>query len=403
MDADRQAPGGKPREGVLVINAGSSSIKAAVFTTDTDERPVVTSLAERIGGPDAACTIRDADGKAVESGPLPDAAGASHEAVLGWLLPKLQAAARVTIAAAGHRIVHGGADFTRPVAIDDAVLEVLERLVPLARTHQPHGLAAVRAVGSIWPHLSQIACFDTAFHATIPEVARTIALPRAITAKGVRRYGFHGLSYQWIASRLPDVLSGLADGRVIVAHLGNGASLCGMVGRESRATTMGFTPLDGLVMGERPGLTDPGAVLFLLEELGMSTEEVRRMLFRESGLLGISGLSNDMRTLLASSDPAARLAIDVYVHRAVREIGAIAAEIGGLDALVFTAGVGENAAPIRAAIVEGCAWLGAALDEQTNTEGRTRLSPDSARVPAFIIPTNEEAVIASQTRAVLTN
>ncbi len=318
-----------------------------------------------------------------------------------WLLPELQQLAGHKIVAAGHRIVHGGADFAGATVLDDCAVAALERLVPLARSHQPHNLRAVPAVRRVWPWLIQVGSFDTAFHSTIPEVGRHYALPASITSKGVRRYGFHGLSYSWIASRLPLDLGDRGRGRVVVAHLGNGSSLCGMVGLESRATSMGFTPLEGLVMGERPGSLDPGVVLYLFEELKMSPAEVHDLLFKESGLKGVSGLSNDMRTLLASDSPKSKLAVDLYVHRAVREIGAIAAEIGGVEALVFTAGIGENSPEIRARIVEGCRWLGTELDPARNATSHQTISSDTAKVAAYVISTNEEAVIARQTRALL--
>jgi len=383
---------------LLIVNAGSSSIKAAVFPAASGDRPLLTATVERIGSSDAKSEIRGADGKTVSTGAPAVSDLQTHNDACVWLLQTLQSLTGGYFAAAGHRVVHGGTDFVAPVLVDDTVLEALDRLVPLARTHQPHNLAAIRAVSSAFPDLPQIACFDTAFHATIPAESRTIALPREIIEKGVRRYGFHGLSYQWIASRLPPDAT---QGKTIVAHLGNGASLCGMVGGVSQATTMGFTPLDGLVMGERPGLTDPGAVLFLFEELGMTTDQVRQILFKESGLKGISGLSNDMRVLMASDAPAAKLAIDVYTHRIVREIGAIAAEIGGVDALVFTAGIGENAAAIRAAVVEGCGWLGCSLDSSANEKAASCISASGSRMTAHVIPTNEEAVIADAMRRLL--
>ena len=376
---------------LLTVNAGSSSVKLALYGVGAGGAPRPTALIERIGTAEAVARVRGSGGE--ETIPIDAAAGATHEAALAAVLPRLAARAGSPVAAAGHRIVHGGGSFTAPVAIDEDVLAALERLVPLARTHQPHGIAAVRAVARLWPEIPQIACFDTAFHATVPDEARVIALPEAVRRAGVRRYGFHGLSYAWVAERLPEVLGPAAEGRVVAAHLGNGASLCGMVGRESRATTMGFTTLDGLIMGERPGLTDPGAVLFMIEELGMSPAELRETLFRRSGLLGLSGLSNDMRTLSASDAPAARFAIAAYVHRAVREIAAIAGEIGGLDGLVFTGGVGENAAPIRAAIVERLGWLGLRLEADRNAANAALLSPPGS-TPVAIIPTDEEAVIA---------
>ncbi|MEO1459620.1 MAG: acetate/propionate family kinase [Pseudomonadota bacterium] len=392
---------------ILTINAGSSSIKLAVFGCEALTQPRLTALVQRIGTPEAAAEIRLPDG-ARETVTLDDGArlgagpgtGAGHATALAALLPRLDAHVDVPIVAAGHRVVHGGERFRGPLAIDDTVLASLEELIPLARTHQRHCIAAIRAVARLRPEIPQIACFDTAFHATLPSEARTFALPEPVRRAGVRRYGFHGLSYQWIADALPTVLGEQAEGRVIAAHLGNGASLCGLVGLESRATTMGFTPLDGLVMGERPGLTDPGALLFMLEEIGMGVEEVRETLLKRSGLLGLSGLSNDMRTLSASAAVEARFALAVYVHRAVREIGAIAAEIGGVDALVFTGGVGENAAAIRAEIVERLGFLGLRIDAARNAAPDRLISPDGEK-PVLVLAANEEAVIARETDALL--
>ncbi|MEM9221328.1 MAG: acetate/propionate family kinase [Pseudomonadota bacterium] len=380
---------------VLVVNAGSSSIKLAVFGTD-GEAPLLSAMVERIGSDAASASVTDSAG-ARRNVPLQGRAGDTHEGALSALLPVLAEASSLAIAAVGHRIVHGGATFSSSVTIDAAVLATLEKLIPLARTHQPHGLAAIRAVTVLWPDVMQVACFDTAFHTTIPEKARTLALPRTVRDAGVRRYGFHGLSYRWIAQKLKETLGGQAAGRFVVAHLGNGASLCGMVDGQSRATTMGFTPLDGLVMGERPGLTDPGAVLFMVEEMGMDVDALRNVLFKQSGLLGLSGLSNDMRVLLASPSPEARLAVEVYVHRVVREVGAMAAEIGGLDGLVFTGGVGEHASFVRGAILERLAFLGLRFDVSANEKNAPRVSPQFAP-PILVIAANEEAVIASDTR-----
>lgn len=364
------------RNTILVLNAGSSSLKAALFDARETEAPFLTAQIERIGA--KAMARAKLDNAPMDLPPLPQEMGASHEGVVAWLLPVLGEAAACTIIAAGHRVVHGGPDITTSVLVTDSVLAQLEALIPLARTHQPHNLAAIRAVAALWPDLPQVACFDTAFHATIPEAARLYALPKSVRDKGVRRYGFHGQSYQWIAQKMAPK----GHRRVVACHLGNGASLCGMIDGESRATTMGFTPLDGLIMGERPGLTDPGILLFMLEEMCLSTEEVRTILFKESGLKGLSGLSNDMRVLEASEAPDAQRALDVYVHRLKREIGAITAEIGGIDALVFTAGIGENAANIRDRVVAGLRWLGNGLK-------------------VYVIPTNEEAVIAAATLSVL--
>ena len=387
-------------QGILVVNAGSSSIKVAVFPMEGGDTPFLSAQIDRIGG-EAACAAKDKNGNRLSLPAFSAEDGRTHEEALKWLLPMLERHGSFKIAAAGHRVVHGGQHFNAPVLIDAETVEALRRLIPLARTHQPHNIAAIQAVRSIWPDLPQVACFDTAFHATIPEAARTLALPQAVRDEGVRRYGFHGQSYTWIAGRLRQVAPAVADGRVVVAHLGNGASLCGLVGGKSRATSMSFTPLDGLVMGERPGLTDPGAILFMFEEMGMQIADVRQALFKESGLKGLSGISNDMRTLLASDDPAARLAVDVYVHRVVREVGAIAAEIGGIDALVFTAGVGENAVPVRAAIADGCAWLGCTLDREANEKGDLCISRQGSPVSLYVVPANEEAVIAASCRDLL--
>ena len=373
---------------ILVLNCGSSSIKAAVF--GAGDRAVARALVERIG---AGPRVRiDGPGGREEFEPEVD----GHGPLLGWLLPRL-AETGAPIEVVGHRVVHGGQHFAEPVRLDDAVVAALERLVPMARSHQPHNLAGVRAVAGLWPERAQVACFDTAFHRTIPEVRQRFALPPELTAKGIRRYGFHGISYEWIAGRLPEVTR-RAEGRVVVAHLGNGASLCAMRGRRSQATTMGFTPLDGLMMGNRPGNLDPGAVLYLFEELGMTTEQVRNLLFDQSGLLGVSHLSNDMRSLLASDDPDARLAVELFVDRAAREIAAMAAALGGIDALVFTGGIGENAPAIRARIAEGCAWLGARLDEGANDAGRTVISAAGSAVELLVVPTDEEAMIARHCR-----
>ncbi|MEM8876587.1 MAG: acetate/propionate family kinase [Pseudomonadota bacterium] len=384
---------------LLVVNAGSSSVKLAVFSEDHPAVPLLSAQLERLGSDQASGWFR-VGSKQRELIEIDAMAGADHDSALRHVLPEIEQRIDVTIKAAGHRVVHGGPDFSTSVVIDDTVLEKLEALVPLARTHQPQSLSAIRAVGRIWPSIPQVASFDTAFHATIPEQARTFALPSDIRSAGVRRYGFHGLSYRWIAHCLPEHMGPAAEGRIIAAHLGNGASLCGMVGRESRATTMGFTPLDGLVMGERPGLTDPGAILFMLEELGLSVAELRGLLFKKSGLLGLSGLTNDMRTLSESDDPACRFAIEVYLHRIVREIGAIAAEIGGIDGLVFTGGVGENAAFVRQRVVEKLDWLGLTLDEQKNTSGAQYLNAPDHK-PIAIIPANEESMIATEMLSVL--
>ncbi|MEM1362820.1 MAG: acetate/propionate family kinase [Pseudomonadota bacterium] len=383
---------------LLTVNAGSSSIKLALFDADGRDTPLATALMERLGTKEAAAWMKDASG-ARHTLTLSPNDGTDHQSALAAVLPQMAAASPAPIEAAGHRIVHGGGAFSAPTLAGKDVLARLEEFIPLARSHQPHGLAAIRALQTLWPAIPQVCSFDTGFHTTLPEAAYTIALPAEIRARGVRRYGFHGLSYQWIAGQLPQKLGDTAEGRVIVAHLGNGASLCGMVACESRATTMGFTPLDGLVMGERPGLTDPGAILFMLEEMGLSTADIRETLFKRSGLLGLSNLSNDMRTLLATDDPKAALAVDVYCHRVAREVGAMAAEIGGAEALIFTGGVGENAALVREKIVCRLDWLGFQLDHNRNQISAEELASKESK-PILIVPANEEAVIARDTRRI---
>jgi len=385
-------------DAILVLNIGSSSIKFAVYPADAEAEPLAKGGIDAIGRA-PVLTARTASG-AVTDEPAPGGRAAGHAELTQWLLGQLTrflGAARPV--AVGHRVVHGGPDFAAPVVIDPGVLERLAALTPLAPGHQPHNLAGVRAVAAIWPDLPQVACFDTAFHRAQPRIAQLFALPRRLTDQGVLRYGFHGLSYEHIASVLPRDAGARAEGRVIVAHLGHGASMCAMRERRSVATTMGFTALDGLVMGKRCGELDPGVVLHLLRDEGMSVGEVDALLSHESGLLGVSGISDDMRDLLASDDPHAAEAVELFVYRAVRWIGSLTAALGGLDALVFTGGIGEHAPEIRARIVEGAAWLGARLDGDANRAGETRIDrPDSA-VGLFVIPTDEERVIARATRA----
>ncbi|MEM8837519.1 MAG: acetate/propionate family kinase [Pseudomonadota bacterium] len=363
-------------DAILVVNAGSSSLKVALFSVTGGDQPLAVAVAERLGTPDARFGLKGMEALTL----LPDASDDSaypHSVALDHLLALLDEHFSDEIVVAGHRVVHGGARFLSPVRIDDMVVTELEALVPLARTHQPYALSAMRSLAT--RGLQQIACFDTAFHATIPERATTYALPKRIRDRGVRRYGFHGLSYAWIARSLRRL--GLQEARVIAAHLGNGASLCGLVSGKSQATTMGFTPLDGLVMGERPGLTDPGAILFMAEEMGLPVSDIRQILFSESGLKGLSGGINDMRQLLASETAEAKLAVDVYCHRIIREAGAIAAEIGGADAIIFTGGVGENAEAIRKRVLDGLSFLGP--------------------LSVHTIAANEEAMIAEEARAFL--
>jgi len=301
----------------------------------------------------------------------------------------------------GHRVVHGGVEFAAPVAIDASVLAKLESLCPLAPLHQPHNLAAIKAIKTQMPGLPQVACFDTAFHRHHPELADWFALPRRFYDEGIRRYGFHGLSYEYIASALPEVAPEIAKARVVVAHLGSGASMCGLRDGRSQDSTMGFTALDGLPMGTRCGALDPGVVLHLNRAHGMDADAIERLLYHDCGLKGVSGISNDMRDLLASDDPKAAQAIDLFVWRICRELGALAAALGGLDGLVFTAGIGERSAEIRARVCARAAWLGIELDDKANRSGGPRISTSASKIAVYAIPTDEELMIARHTLAVL--
>ena len=329
-------------------------------------------------------------------------AGRTRSEALAFLIDLLsRRAGGAGILAAGHRVVHGGARFREPVVVDRAVLAVLESFIPLAPLHQPHNLAAIRALLDAAPGIPQVACFDTAFHSTQPRIATMYALPRDLEARGVRRYGFHGLSYEYVASVLPDYLGDRAAGRVIVAHLGNGSSLGALRERRSIGTSMGFTALEGLVMGTRPGSIDPGVLLYLLQEMKMDATAVADLLYHRCGLLGVSGISHDMRELLASTDARAAEAVNLFVYRAVTQIGGLVAALEGLDALVFTAGIGEHAAPVRERICNGLAWLGLDVDPVANARHGPRISREGSPVTAWVIPTNEELMIARHTRRVL--
>ncbi|WP_018260542.1 acetate/propionate family kinase [Methylobacterium sp. WSM2598] len=387
----------------LVLNAGSSSLKFQVFEPGPDGAPrrLYRGLFEGLG--DAPhLVVRDNTGAVVADERL-DSGGFGHEEALlhvaDWLMAHRSGH---RLAAVGHRVVHGGMAHAGPVRIDDAVLAALERLVPLAPLHQPHNLEPIRILRRQFPDLPQVACFDTAFHRGQPEIAQLFALPVEVADLGVRRYGFHGLSYAFIADHLAATDPALAQGRVVVAHLGNGASLCALDGGRSVATTMGFSALDGLPMGTRCGSLDAAVVFFLLREMRLTPEAAERMLYTRSGLLGVSGLSNDMRTLRAraAEDPRARTAIDLFVYRIGRELGSLVAALGGIDGFVFTGGIGENDAATRAEVLRGAAWAGFRLDEGANEAG----GPQITRGPgpqAFVIPTDEEAMIARGMREVL--
>ncbi len=386
-------------DAILVLNAGSSSLKFSLYTLDAGgpllaERGQLEGLttATRF----AAATAQGAPRAARE---WDHALG--HEGATTFVLDYLrEALAAHRLLAVGHRVVHGGTHFARPVRVDVQIVAELDKLVPLAPLHQPHNLAPIRALLARMPDLPQVACFDTAFHRTMPELAQSFALPPAITERGVRGYGFHGLSYEYIASVLPANDRDAAAGRTVVAHLGNGASMCALRGGASVATTMGFTAVDGLMMGTRTGALDPGVMLYLMDELGMDARAVEKLIYRESGLLGVSGVSSDMRTLLASPDPRAAFAVELFCYRITRDLGSLAAALGGLDALVFTGGIGEHAAPVRERVLRAAGWLGVTLDPAGNARHGPRISTDGP-ARAWVIRTDEELMIARHTQALL--
>ncbi len=379
-----------------VLNAGSSSIKFAIYGAGDDLPLRLHGQVEAIGVA-PRLKVADATGRTL--------------AEQGWKANELDHAAAtlqilrtcqellggVRVVAIGHRVVHGGTWFAAPVRVVPGVVEALAGLIPLAPLHQPHNLAPIRVIADAAPHVAQVACFDTAFHRSQPWVAQAFAIPRAFSEAGVHRYGFHGLSYEFVTSRLRTIAPELAAARVVIAHLGNGASLCAVRDGRSVASTMGFTAADGLMMGTRCGSIDPGVLLYLMDEQGMDARAIEDLIYRRSGLLGVSGISSDMRTLRASVDPKAAEAIALFVNRIVREIGSMAAALGGLDALVFTAGIGENDPATRAAVMEGCAWLGLEPDAARNGAGTGRISADQSRVSAWAIPTDEERMIAQHT------
>jgi acetate kinase len=385
---------------IAVLNAGSSSIKFALYEPGQDGALLFRGQVENIGLA-AHLEVVDAAG-AVAAQRKWAAGGVDHESATMEIL-KLgrQLLAGRPVLAFGHRVVHGGTQFAAPVQVDAAVTASLARLVPLAPLHQPHNLAPIGVIAMAAPGIPQVACFDTAFHRAQPPLAQEFALPREITKAGVRRYGFHGLSYDFIVSRLREIEPALARARLIIAHLGNGASLCAVRDGRSVASTMGFTAVDGLMMGTRCGALDPGVLLYLMEERGLDAKGIEDLLYRKSGLLGVSGISPDMRTLRASTAAEAREAIDLFVYRIVREIGSLAAALGGLDGVVFTAGIGEHDAATRAEVAAGCGWLGLTLDAARNADGRGRISADGAPVSAWVVPTDEERMIARYTEKVL--
>ena len=384
---------------ILVLNAGSSSIKFLLFAEREGRLdPVIRGQIEALSTA-PRFIARDGEGRVLAEKSWGEGAQLGHDGAVAHLAEFLRAApGGYELAAVGHRVVHGGLDYSAPVRVDERVLAALEKLVPLAPLHQPHNLAPIRMLLARRPEIPQVACFDTAFHRSQSALAQAFALPAEITERGVRRYGFHGLSYAYIASVLPKHDARAAAGRTVVLHLGNGASMCALKAGASVASTMGFTAVDGLPMGTRCGAIDPGVILYLMDEHGMDTRAVEKLIYQQSGLLGVSGISSDMRTLLASDEPRAKLAVDLFVYRIGRELGSLAAALGGLDAVVFTGGIGEKAAAIRGRVCRDAAWLGVELDAAANDKGGPRISATSSRVAAWVIPTNEELMIASQTR-----
>ena len=387
---------------ILVVNAGSSSVKFQVFEVDGEGR-LRRQIKGQMDGIGSRPRLRAADANgdtlAERAYPLenvPDVPAALMVAG-AWLRDEL----RINPLAVGHRVVHGGPDYARPVLIDPAVVARLERFTSLAPLHQPYNLAPIRSLLSNLPALPQVACFDTAFHRDHDALADHYAIPHHLHTEGIRRYGFHGLSYEYVAKTLPQAAPEIADGRVIVAHLGSGASMCALKGGRSVESTMGFTALDGLAMGTRPGQIDPGVLLYLMSEKGMSAAKVQDFLYRDCGLKGLSGVSNDMRELETSDDPRAAFAIDYFVYRVGLNAGMLAAALQGIDAFVFTAGIGENSVSIRARIVEKLAWLGAALDPAENASHALKISRPDSRTPVYVVPTDEELMIAQHTLSLL--
>jgi acetate kinase len=384
---------------ILVLNAGSSSLKFCVYDTGGGAELSLLLKGQVEGiGTRPRLRARNAGGQPLVDqtysvAEIPDV-GVAVLRLGVWLREQFPGAVP---SAVGHRVAHGGADFPAPVAVDEAVLTALERYIPLAPMHQPHNLHPIRTIRKEFSTTLQVACFDTAFHRGRPEVAERFALPESLYHEGVRRYGFHGLSYEYIAWSLPRVAPEIAPRRVVVAHLGSGASLCAMKGGRSVDSTMSFTGLDGLPMGTRCGQIDPGVLLFLVSEKGYGAKDLEQLLYHESGLRGLSGISNDVRDLLASQDPRARLALDVFVYRVGQEIAAMAAAMDGIDAVVLTAGIGENSPEMRARICARAAWLGLTLDQSANHAGGPRISTPESRVSAWVIPTDEERMIAEHT------
>ena len=381
---------------VAVINAGSATLK---FSLLGSKESVLRVLIERLGEEEPRAIIKDSSGNSVLDGPVPTN---NHQEALAWLFDWIgQENPTLKPIAVGHRVVHGGDGLQKPILVTAEVIKTIESLIPLAPLHQPHNLSPIRFIADKFPKLPQVACFDTAFHASQSTIERMFALPRLWSKKGIKRYGFHGLSYEYIASRLPDIDPRAASGRTIVCHLGNGASLCALNAGISVATTMAFTALEGLPMGTRCGSIDPGVLLYLLDQEQLSVKELANLLYKQSGLLGVSGISSDMRDLLADPSTEAAEAVEYFCYRIARAIGSLAAALGGLDALVFTGGIGEHAAPVRARICELSRWLGVAIDTEANQESRTSIQSEASSIKVLVIPTNEEMMIATHVRQLI--
>ena len=391
-------------DAVAVLNAGSSSLKFSLFGARGDSLDLIARGQAEALFTSPRFVAKDAAGKSIAEKSWGENTKLGHDGALDHLVGFVRATfAGYGLVGVGHRVVHGGLAYTQPTRIDSMVLTALEKYIPLAPLHQPHNLAPIRVLLERSPELRQVACFDTAFHSAAPPVAQAFALPKAITDLGVRRYGFHGLSYEYIASILPRHDSRAARGKTIVLHLGNGASMCAIDGGRSVASTMGFTAADGLPMGTRCGNLDPGVMLYLMDELKMDARAIEKLIYQQSGLLGVSGISSDMRELLESPEPRARLAVDLFVYRIRRELGSLAAALGGLDAVVFTGGIGEHAVAIRERVCRDAAWMGIELDAAANGAGGPRISTAGSRVSAWAIPTNEELMIARHALRVISN
>jgi acetate kinase len=390
-------------DAIAVLNAGSSSFKFSLFAEGAKGVALVARGQAEGLYTSPRFVAKDGSGSVIDEKSWGDGVELGHAGALDHLVAFLRMRlAEHRLVGVGHRVVHGGLEYTKPVRVDASVLDALEKYVPLAPLHQPHNLAPIRALLERLPQLPQVACFDTAFHRGQPAVGQAFALPRSITDRGVIRYGFHGLSYEYIAGVLPEHDARAAAGKTVVLHLGNGSSMCAIAAGRSVASTMGFTAADGLPMGTRCGSLDPGVVLYLIDELGMDARAIEKLIYQQSGLLGVSGISSDMRTLEASNEAGAKAAIDLYIYRIARELGSLAAALGGLDAIVFTAGIGENSLGLRERVCRDADWLGVELDPDANARSAARISTAKSRVSAWVIPTNEELMIARHTRKLLT-